>query len=150
MIHICFCFFRMSILFLPEQKSLLSLLQWKYFWNMCYMIETKYFLLFSLPPRRNMFCQRHPVYFYDGNIFPSLTFVLDFWHKCLPWLLLVFPIRYRRCTCRGQPRAWWRGWRWGCLPSASSDRRSWAETGNGETLDIIIAPFVEYGDIKCE
>ena len=149
-VDICFCLIfqsEMSILLLLEQNSLLSILQWKYFWNMCYMIETKYFLLFSLPPRRNIFFQRHPVHFYYADIrYNSFSSFLDI--VPVPWLLPVCLTRCPRCRCRGQPGAVWPGGRWGSLPSESSDQWAWAETGI-ETLLVIII-MSSFVDIKCE
>ena len=147
-VDICLIFqSEMSILLLLEQNSLLSILQWKYFWNMCYMIETKYFLLFSLPPRRNIFFQRHPVYFYyvdiRNNSFSSLLDIVT-----VPWLLPVCLTRCPRCRCRGRPGAGWPGGRWDSLPSESSDQWAWAETGI-ETLLVIII-MSSFVDIKCE
>ena len=83
-----------------------------------------------------MFCQRHPVYFYDVDIFSSSKFFLDNLTQCSPWQSLVFRIRCPRCRCRCPPGAG-RPWgRWGSPPSVTSDQWSW--DGTGKWRDVMI------------
>ena len=113
---------------------------------MCYMIERKYFLLFSLPPRRNMFCHQHPFYFHVVKIF---FFFLDIYFSCQKlYLCSCWFARAVVCAACVEP---------GLVPGGPGEDEcvpplSLLTTEHGPRLEIvrhfvIIPSFVKHEDI---